>query len=232
MSAIKKIKTKASDMLVLAIIAYLLTIILPMLGAVINVNSLTSNIVVHIICVAAWILGTWALANTSKKECGFDVLSKEEKPSKLNWILVSAGTLAFLVYCLIIDNGFDYIVANFNALHNPLLKYRFFSAYVIYAVQAIVITLIIAFAQKMGDSAFGLGKYIPYGGIFLGLCWAIANIVTSLSGISEGIMYLPDVLLSALTTMVYGIIFGVLHVLAGNKTRYALPFIALAFIFM
>ena len=232
MSAIKKIKTKASDMLVLAIIAYLLTIILPMLGAMVNANSLTANIVVHVISIAAWIVGSWALTYTSKKECGFDVFSKEEKPSKLNWILVSAATVVFLVYFLIIDNGYNYFVSMLKSLYTPLISYRFFAAYVVNAVQAVVITFIIAFAQKMGDIAFGHGKYIPYGGIFLGLCWAIANIVTSLSGISEGIMYLPDVLLYALVTMVYGIIFGVLHVLAGNKTRYALPFIALAFIFM
>ena len=45
MSTTKKVKTKASDLLVLAILAYLLTLIAPLLSAIVNPYSLVANII-------------------------------------------------------------------------------------------------------------------------------------------------------------------------------------------
>ena len=120
MSTTKKVKTKASDLLVLAILAYLLTLIAPLLSAIVNPYSLVANIIANVICAAAWTLGAWALVRTAKKECGFNVSSTEEKPTLLNWILVSAATVAFLVYFLFIDEGLYNLRVYFNAIENGL----------------------------------------------------------------------------------------------------------------
>lgn len=221
------VKTKASDMFFLSVIAYLLTLTAPILGNFINQNDFVAILITRVIVMAAWIFGAWGLTRSSKKECGFDLLDKAAKPSTLQWVLASLATVAFIAYC-IIDGADDYSAA-FQSLKTASDYVYFITYYIMNAVQACVITLIIAFAQKGGDMAIGLGKYIPYGGIALGLCRAIANLFANAEYFS---MDPSGFLLSALWMLIYGIVFGVIYLLIGKKPLYALIFIAPAFVLM
>jgi hypothetical protein len=103
--------------------------------------------------------------------------------------------------------------------------------YIFYAVEAFIIIFVIAFGQKGGDLAAPKGKYVPYGGIFLGICWAVVNFITYVSNLMPG-ETVPDALGSAALMILYGVIFGTFYVLIGKKTRYALPIIVIAFVLM
>lgn len=221
------VKTKASDMFFLAALAYLLTLVYPILGNFTNQNDLVAMVITRVISMAAWIFGAWGLIISAKKECGFDILVKDPKPTALQWVLASVATVAFIVYC-IIDGASNYISA-FQSLVSAEDYVYFITYYIMNAVQACVITLIIALAQKGGDIAFGLGKYIPYGGILLGICWAAVNLLGNISYFS---MDPSGFLISALWMLIYGIVFGVIYLLIGKKPLYALIFIAIAFVIM
>jgi len=104
------VKTKASDMFFLAAIAYLLTLVSPILGSFINQNDLVAMLITRVIAMAAWAFGAWGLARSSKKECGFDLLDKAAKPTALQWVLASAATVAFIAYC-IIDGAENYVAS-------------------------------------------------------------------------------------------------------------------------
>ena len=221
------VKAKASDMFFLAAIAYLLTLVSPILGSFINQNDLVAMLITRVIAMAAWAFGAWGLARSSKKECGFDLLDKAAKPTALQWVLASAATVAFIAYCII--DGAENYVASFQSLKTASDYVYFITYYLMNAVQACVVTLIIVFAQKGGDLAIGLGKYIPFGGIALGICWAAANLLGNIEYFS---MDPAGILLSALWMLIYGIIFGVIYLLIGKKPLYALIFIAPAFVLM
>lgn len=227
MSTKTKVKIKASDMFVLAILSYLLTLIAPFLGNFANPNSLASTLIIRAICIAAWIFGAWGLVHTSKKECGYNVIDKSDKPTALQWILTAAVTVVFVVYC-VIDGSVETLTA-IKTLKSVSDYVLFITYYVLNAVQALVITLVVVFAQKACDKAFGLGKYVPWGGIALGLCWAVASLIGSTDLI---IPTLGNVLIPALWSLAYGIVFGVIYLLSGKKPIYALPFMAVAFILM
>ena len=222
-----KVKTKVSDMFVLAVLAYLLTLIAPLFNSFVPSRNTVLALILRAVCIAAWIFGAWGLAHTAKKECGFNVIDKADKPTVLQWILTAAITVIFVVYC-IIDNSVETTTA-INGLKNASDYVLFITYYLMNAVQALVITLIVVFAQKACDIAFGLGKFIPWGGIALGLIWAIASLLGSTDLM---IPTLENILVPALWSLAYGIVFGVIYLLSGKKAIYALPFMAVAFTLM
>ena len=222
-----KIKTKASDMFVLAILAYLLTLLSPVLGGFVPQNNAVAILIIRVICIAAWIFGSWGLINTAKKECGYTVIDKASKPTTLQWILTAAVTVAFVTYCVIdgIPAFKDAAVTLKTAMDYVMLV----TYYIMNAVQALGITLIVVFAQKACDKVFGLGKFIPWGGLVLGLCWAVASLIGSTDLI---IPSLKNILVPALWSLAYGVVFGIIYLVSGKKAIYSLPFMAVAFILM
>lgn len=222
-----KIKTKASDMFVLAILAYLLTLIAPVLGGFVSQNNAVAILVIRVICIAAWVFGSWGLVISAKNECAFNVIDKNNKPTTLQWILTAAVTVAFVAYC-IIDSIPDFNAAA-GTLNTAMDYVMLVTYYIMNAFQAIAITLIVVFAQKAFEKVFGLGKFIPWGGIALGLCWAVASLLGSTDLI---IPSLENILVPALWSLAYGIVFGIIYLVSGKKALYALPFIAVAFVLM
>lgn len=222
-----KIKTKASDMFVLAILAYLLTLVSPFLDGFGLQKSIVVALILRAVCIAAWIFGAWGLVKIAKKECGFTVIDKENKPTALQWILTSIITVLFVAYCVF--DGIVELSISIGSLKDVTSYLIFITYYLVNAAQALIIALIVIFAQKACDLAFGLGKYIPWGGIVLGLCWAAASLLGSV-----GIMFpsFETVLVPALWSLAYGIVFGVIYLLSGKKAIYALPFMAIAFVLM
>ena len=214
-------------MLVLAVLAYLLTLVAPFLNGFAPQNNLVVSLILRAVCVAAWIFGAWGLIITAKNECGYNVVDKNDKPSTLQWVLTAIVTVAFLAYCTI--DGLDTIKSTLATLEVASDYVYFITYHIMNVAQALVVTLIVVFAQKAGDKMFGLGKFIPYGGIALGLCWAVASLIGSTDLIVPTV---GDVLIPALWSLAYGIVFGVIYLVSGKKPIYALPFMAVAFVLM
>ena len=226
MSTQTKTKTKASDMLVLAALAYLLTLVAPFLNGFAPANNLVVSLILRAVCIAAWVFGAWGLVITAKKECGYNVVDKNDKPSTLQWILTAVVTVVFLAYCTI--DGLDSIQNTLATLEVASDYVYFITYHIMNVAQALVVTLIVVFAQKAGDK-LGLGKYIPYGGIALGLCWAVVSLIGSTDLIFPTV---GNILIPALWRLAYGIVFGVIYLVSGKKPIYALPFMTVAFVLM
>lgn len=224
-------------MFFLAALAYIAILIEPVLREIIlnnlfyliPIGNFGWTLVHRIICIALWLLCVKGLADASRKNCDYLVFSKEPRPSKTQWTMISVSVTAFIVYCFI-DNG-DKHIAVISSIKDITSAVESIMMYLLYAVEAILITLIIVFGQKGGDVAFKKALWIPYGGIFLGLCWGIMHFITYVSTLQLG-GSLPDALLSSVIMLLYGILFGVFYVLIGKKPLYALPFIAAAFVLM
>ena len=230
MSTQTKVKTKASDMFFLAAMAYLLTLIAPLFDSVIAEGNLVGALIFRVVCIAAWILGSIGIVKAAKKDCGFVLFDKKNKPSVLQWILTAVVTAAFVAYCLV-DNAARNMEA-LQSLKGAAEIVYFVTYYMLIAVQSLVVVLIVALSQKGGDIVFGHGKWIPFGGIVVGLLWAAANLIGNIEALRIGFISLPEMLIDAGLMVVYGIIFGIIHLLMGNKTLYALPFMAVTFILM
>ena len=219
-------KTKASDIFVLAILSYLLLLVSPLFESFLSGNNWIATVILRVLCIAIWGACALGIVHTARKECSFNLINVKEKPSVLQWILAAAVTVAFAAYCIWDDH------ASIPSMIEAIDYVNVITYYAVMVAQSVIITLVIALGQKFGDMAVGKGKYIPYGGIILGLCWGIANIFSNLSYISEGLVDFPDVLVSALIMLAYGLVFGVIYLLIGKKTVYSLPLIAVAFVLM
>lgn len=238
MSTKIKSKTKASDMLFLAALAYLSLLlesvfkglIVENLYSVITIGDFWWTMILRALCIGAWVLAATGLRRMSVKDCGFDVLDKNEgKPSKLQMILFFSAIAVFLIYCTI-DN-WESLVHTVKSIISLEKFVYIFTMYIYLAFEALVVVLVIAFAQKGGDLLFGKGKYIPYGGIFLGICWSIVFFFSGLDKLTEYETW-QTLILPSLGMLLYGILFGVFHLLSGRKTRFALPFIVITFVLM
>ena len=81
--------------------------------------------------------------------------------------------------------------------------------------------LVMALGQKWGDLLVKKGnKFIPFGGIVLGVCMMLVNIITG--GFS----------LTALFVLGIQLVYGMVFVFAGKNALIAAPFIYLMFVTM
>ena len=215
-------RTKASDMFFLAAITFLLFLIEPVLLSFFNMYGFGMAIALRAICMVVWVFSAKGLINTAKKDCGWDVLKKEEKPSTLQWVLVSVITAAALAY--LIWNKAALLEVNFKGLTSLKNIVAFSSLILLNLFKTIYVTLFLAFIQKGCEISFKAGKWIPVGGIVLGIVWAAMFIVANITlfGSSVGFNWFY-----ALYQFAYGLLCGIIFVVSGNKARYAFPFIAL-----
>ena len=234
-----QVKTTASDMFFLAALAYLSLLIEPIIRSII-INNLFERLalgefgwtlVLRGACITLWLLCARSLLIASKKNCAYNVFEKSEPPTNIQWGL-AVGTAVLFVAFGLWDN-YEKNIAMLSAIDGITSVINLITMYIFYAVEALIIIFVIAFGQKGGELAIKTkkGNYIPYGGIFLGLCWAIVNFITYMSTLTSEETVL-DALGSAAMMILYGIIFGVFYVLIGKKTRYALPIIVIAFVLM
>ena len=233
----RTVKTKASDMLLLAVLAYLLLLIEPIFKSIVYDNlyyliplgGYGWTFVHRLVCIAVWVFGAIGLIKMSEKNCAyapFELKTEDnEKPSALQWALISALS-AGLVLFFIFDN-MDKLKHYIGLLGSASENISFVMNYIFLAVEGLVIAVIIAFGQKFGNIAFGKGKWIPYGGIVLGLCWVIMGIFSTFESWST---YFDWKFLVGM--MVYGIIFGLLHIIMGSRLKYSAPFIIIVFMMM
>ena len=231
----QKTKTKASDMLILVILSYLSLQIQPLVNYLIVWTPLIDNLplrdklwtlILNLVCILAWVgLAAWFM-KLSRTECDYNVTEKCERPSNVRLYIAAGISVVFTALMVIFAGGISlpYQIGGVMDVVYTLAYYVFL------IFNAAMFVLVIAFGQKMGDVAFG-DRNIPWGGIALGTCMAVSNIVSGISQIGEKVT-LWMVLLSALVVLAYALIYGAIYVAVGKKPIYALPFVAFIFILL
>lgn len=228
----KQIKTLASDMIILAALAYLALQIQPLVNYIIvwtplidtvRLNDKIWTLIMHVVCMAAWGGIALLLMHMSRVDCGYKVIEGAKAPSRIRLIVAAAISVAVSAAMIIFAGGFSIPYA-INGIGDLLYTVEY---YIFLIVNAAMFVLVMAFGQKFGDLAFG-ESCIPYGGIVLGLGMALTNII---SGFSAGVdVNAGDVLLSAAIVFVYALVYGAVYVITEKKPLYALPFVALIFV--
>lgn len=218
---IKKIKTKASDMLFLAVLAYLacaavyplieyLIVWTPLIDTI-QIGNKAWTAIAQIVSCLAWGASAYFIWRASKK-CGFDPVGAINKPKAIEWTVLISGTVVFAAVFVIIDKGFAGIVANVRSG----VMYLIFMA-----VQVAIRCLVISLAQKWGELAFPKWSgYIPYGGIVLGLLMFTVNLI---SGGGE---------ITALILFAIHLYFGALFTFSGKKLWLLTPAVYLMLLMM
>ena len=224
---IKTKKIKASDMFFLAIVSICLIFVEPILLNLFNMYGFGMAMALRAICIVIWSFGAAWIISMSKKEGNFDVISKSPAPSKREWILISIVTAAALAY--FVWSKLQIIGADLKGLTSLQNIVAFSSMILVSLFKAIVITLIITFAQKGFEVSFKAGKWIPFGGIVMGLIWAGMFTLSSIELMSAEVGF---EWIHILYQFAYGIVCGLVLVASGNKARYAFPFIAALSIFI
>lgn len=225
---VRKKKVNASDMLFLAVLLYLSQFIELFFHDLIQWTPLIDLVplgdtwwtfILRVLCVAAWVGVIWLIVKSSQK-CGYDPIEKAKGVKPYEWIVPAVITLLFVGYFVVSDGG---VGALFEKLGNMGGVIGTLSYPIFLAAQVAIMVLSIALAQKAFETLYPKAwKYIPFGGLFLGGCVAIVNLISSLSA-GE---FDPIVLLLLLVIQV---LYGVVYVLTGKRTILAYPFIYLMF---
>ncbi len=225
----KKIQTKkvnASDMLFLAVLTFLCQMIEPIFHYMIKWTPLIDNVplgdmwwtlILRLLCCTAWGLAVYIVIRVSRG-CGFDPIKTTGKLTALQWIMTAAVAFVFISVMVVLDGGIKEAFEGLIELKSPVYTV---SRFVFEAFQVAVIVLVLSLGQKWGDLLVKKGnKFIPFGGIVLGVCMMLVNIITG--GFS----------LTALIILGIQLIYGMIFVFAGKNSPIAAPFIYLMFVMM
>lgn len=131
---------------------------------------------------------------------------------KKNLILAAIISSISILYTSLVWQGFKPAIEFSN-----LDAGKFLFQYIYYALESLLIVLIIAHGQKAFETKFGTSKSIPFGGIFLAATWGLVHIFTQ--GGSTGID-------SVIQSMLFGTAYLVL------TKNYKISYIAIALMFM
>ena len=224
----KKIKINASDLLFIATLVYLSQFIenlfhdliqwTPLID-VLPLGNVWWTLILRLLCIAAW-SGVIYLAVKSSQKCGYGPVEKVKNVKKSEWIAPIVIALLFSAYFVWSDGGIAILWAKLKNMGGFIgtVSYPIFLAF-----QVALVVLVIALSQKAFETIFPRAwHYIPFGGLFLGVCMAIVNLI---SGISSGGV---DALV-LLFMLVIQTVFGVVYVLTGKRSVLAFPFIYLMF---
>lgn len=183
----------------------------------INVDEYTYNMsCMHLVyTVLVWLAFILCLIKYSKNKCSFDILKNSSKPSVKQMAIV-LGILVVLTIWQYIDwNGIK-IIKEFQ--HNGMLKGILQHIY--YFFETGLVTLIIIFGQRYGESRFNL-KFqkdkIPWGGLLLMITWGAVHMLTK------------DIIVGA-EGMVFSLFFGITYLILRKNTKLTYLFITLMFI--
>ena len=227
--------TKASDVIILAVLAYLSLQIQPIVNYLIVWTPLIDTVklddrlwtvIMHVICVLVWVGVAFWLANLSRIDCAFPIKLKEKAPNRARLVIAGAIAVVFSAAMIIFAGGFS-VPYKINGLVDFLCTVEY---YLFLLVNAAVFVLVMIFGQKFGDLAFGK-EHIPFGGIVLGIGMAATNIINGISKMGDdGSIWM--VLISAAVVFVYAMIYGTIFVVTEKKPLYAFPFVALIFVLL
>ena len=223
-------KGKASDLLIIALFAFLSLLIQPIVEYFIVWTPIIDNVplgnhvwtlIMNLICIAAWLgIGFW-LTRLAKKECGYDIFQKTSPPSAKRLLIALGIAAVFVAVMYILGGGLSlpYTIGGFTDVLLTVVYYLFQIAH------ASVLVLVIATAQRAIDTVKPC-RFIPFGGIALGVCMAISNLISGFSANGEPLM----VLLSAAVVFVCALFYGAVYVAADKKPLYAAPIIIVMYV--
>jgi hypothetical protein len=134
------------------------------------------------------------------------------KIKKTNWYMAGAIIIVSIAYTSITWNGFKPAIELYN---NGIVK--FIVQYIYYAVESLLILLIIAHGQKAFEKWFKNANHFPFGALLLTMTWGMIHILTQ--GVATGIF-----------TCIQSILFGSIYLVLNKDIKYS--YIAIAFMFM
>ncbi len=134
------------------------------------------------------------------------------KIRRSNWYMAGVIIIISIIYTSLSWNGFKPAIELSN---NGIIKFAV--QYIYYAVESLLILLIIAHGQKAFDTWFSNTKHIPYGALLLAMTWGIIHILTQ--GMATGIY-----------ACVQSLLFGSIYLVLNKEIKYS--YIAIAFMFM
>ena len=216
--AVKAPKTKASDMFFLAAVAFVLLLIEPMFNTFFNVSGFNKTIISRSAYTVIWVFCSKLLMNSAKKECGFEIFKKEKPLSPVGWVVLSVATAAIVGY--FVWNKLSVFEIIFKNIAVIKVVMAYISMIIVNIAKALVITIFIAFIQKGLSISCKKAKWVPLGGIILGLIWCGMFLLASVGTVFQWT--------NLIYQLAYGLSLGILFVLADNKARYAFPFIAVS----
>lgn len=134
------------------------------------------------------------------------------KINKVNWFMAGAIIVISIVYTSITWNGFKPAIELSN---NGIVK--FIVQYIYYAVESLLILLIIAHGQMAFEKWFKNMNYIPFGALLLAMTWGIIHILTQ--GMATGIY-----------ACIQSLLFGSIYLILNKDIKYS--YLAISFMFM
>lgn len=213
-------KVTGTDYLVLALLAFAgigLEIVLafgiePMLyGASIGEWTDLQNIIHWVVTCILWGLVSWYLIHFAKKKYEFDIFQKGDKMAVWQWLLIALFVVGSLILSYFDWNG-SKVIKEFYA--NGPVKFVF--QYIYYIFETVLVTLILVFGQNAFEKWFHR-KNIPYGGIIVAITWGIGHFFTK------------DIL-TGIVTVISGLAFGSVYLLAGRDIRKTYPILWMMFV--
>lgn len=186
------------------------------------INSQLIQDVLHwIMTCIIWGVVTMVLIKKSRDKFNYSVFNDMNKPTKKGIILTIVLFIITILIGIALWNGQFKPIAEFYKKCSIYGSYggviAFIFQYIYYAFEAMLMVLIIAFGEKIGEIKFGKNKRIPYGGILLALTWGLVHILTK-----------------DLTTGIFGVIIAIVYgytYLALNK-NFKYSYITIMLMFM
>ena len=228
-NTIKKVKiqkAKASDMLLLAAITFFSQLVEPIFHYLIVWTPLIDNVpltdmwwtlILRLLCCASWGLTVYLIVIVSRNN-GFDPIKINGKPTNLQWVMTAAVTFVFVAVMVILDGGIKETLLGLIELNSAVYTV---TRFIFWAFQVAVIVLVLSLGQKFGDLLMKKGnEFVPFGGIVLGLCTVLVNVVTGGFSLNTAIMFGIQV------------IYGMVFVCSGKRALVAAPFIYIMFLVM
>lgn len=213
-------KVTGTDYLVLALLAFAgigLEIVLalgiePLIyGASIGQWTDLQNIIHWVITCILWGLVSWYLVHFAKIKYDFNIFQKGDKMAVWQWLLIAVFVVGSLILSYFDWNG-SKVIKEFYA--NGPLKFVF--QYIYYIFETVLVTLILVFGQNAFEKWFHR-KNIPYGGIIVAITWGIGHFFTK------------DIL-TGIVTVISGLAFGSVYLLAGRDIRKTYPILWMMFV--
>jgi hypothetical protein len=178
-----------------------------------------SGSIIHWICtIVVWSAGLFLL-NILSRKVGYKIFENNNKPQKINWIIVGIiiiiiGIGSYITWDMRFKPlvEFSYFINKYNSIGIIL----FILQYIYYFIESMLFLAIVVFAQEFGEKTFK-NKIIPWGGIMCGLTWGLGHIITQ------------DIF-TGLYALLCGIFYGVVYIQLRKNIKYVYIIIAIMFI--
>lgn len=170
-----------------------------------------------IIMVFMWAVFIGVLLLFSKKHYCFPTRGTQvDKISLKNWIV----TLICFIGCKIIT-FIDWHTFKVIGEAQGKTMFQFCAQYLYYIFEVMLVTLIIIYGQKAGETFLKKESSIPFGGIILAMTWGIFHFVSRGVGIE---------IWNGISTMIFSVFCGVMYIKLNRRWFHSYLFIAMGYL--